>query len=166
MISDFLDEYFNYKMLLRGLKRDIWQHSYELLNNKYNEAGADMPFTHFFVSLITFFICVYYSFPYIFENIVFGKKSDSSSKKPNDSVKSLFKGMELISDEEGINWGNVLIVMMLIVLIIQLLILNYRTNHININGVEFTRTKESGISTKIEQQPYKYYYTKRFYYAV
>ena len=98
-------------------------------------------------------------------NIIIGRKNNFSANKPNNSEESLFKGMELISDEDGINWLNVFMVMLIIVLIVHLLILNYERNHYSINGVEYTRTKDSSIFTKIEQQSMKHYFIKRFYYT-
>ena len=75
-MEELLDKYYNHKSLMRGLNRDIWGKGFKMLNDKYDEVGEFQPFTYLFVFICMFFTCLYYTIPYILQNIVIGKRHD------------------------------------------------------------------------------------------
>lgn len=90
-MEELLDTYFNYKMLKRIVKRDIWDRSFRRLNQKYEEIGGDQPLTYLVVAICVFFVCLFYSIPYIFENLVIGKRTNEIYASPEELAQRQFK---------------------------------------------------------------------------
>lgn len=102
-MEELLDTYFNYKMLKRNLKKDIWDHSFDMLNRKYEEVGEFQPFMYLFVSTCTFFVCLYYSIPYILENIVIGKRTNEIYATPEELAQRRFR---MTAIDNGISYNE------------------------------------------------------------
>ena len=90
-MEEFLDTYFNYKMLKRIVKRDIWDRSFRRLNQKYEEIGGDQPLTYLIVAICVFFVCLFYSIPYIFENLVIGRRTNAIYASPEELAQRRFR---------------------------------------------------------------------------
>lgn len=73
-MEEFLDTFYNHKSLMKGLERDIWGKGFRMLNDKYNEVGEFQPFTYLFVFICMFFSCLYFTIPYVLQNIVIGRR--------------------------------------------------------------------------------------------
>ena len=102
-MEEFLDTYFNYKMLKKNLKRDVWERSFSIINNKYEETGADQPFKYFIISLCMTIVCIFYSIPYILQNIAIGKKDMSIYASPDELAQ---RRIRMASLDYGINYDD------------------------------------------------------------
>ncbi len=101
-MEEFLDTYFNYKILKRNLKKNIWDYSFDFINRKYEEAGGDQPLTYLFALFCTFLTCLFYSIPYILENIVIGRRTDEIYATPEELAKRKLK-IEMLDKGIGYN---------------------------------------------------------------
>ena len=90
-------------MLKKNLKRDVWERSFSIINNKYEETGADQPFKYFIISLCMTIVCIFYSIPYILQNIAIGKKDMSIYASPDELAQ---RRIRMASLDYGINYDD------------------------------------------------------------